>query len=560
MALVEAYKAKCASLNIKPNSRFVTSLPPEKEALTVLDLTDNMVGPTGLLAVAEVVRVAPCLVSVVLRGNKISSPPVKELAAVLKEHKAVTRVDLSDNDVRLAGPDLVDLLKRNNRIVELNIEGTHLRPLFVNLIALQLKRNKDRVSGKKASLAPGAEKTRHEEEETLMQAEQKKAEDGLTDQEKKEHQEIAPQQPDAPGSRKSSKASAAAPKEEKEPAAAAEAAPEAPKAAEEAGKKDGPEPAEKDAAAQPEKAGSELEVMTGFQAFGMDEGEAADGDDSFADMSPRDSPINAESATYPQSKPEDRKQPGARRATVCAEQYTEEQIDSFTPECITKEEPVAAFLDDVLNKHQLFNHLDDKEMTVVVNALKECPKAKDDVVFEEGDEDMDIFYIIKSGEVTTKEGAETKSVLKEGDAFGEVFLLYPQPASQTVVVTSDTAMLYACDRGTFKFILNQASKKKRAMYETFLQRVPFLSTLTHLQLLQLADALKASCYEDGQPVIKYGEEGHWLHIVVEGSVEVIGRDENDEKVKVCQFVEGDCVGELEFLNNHKTVADVIASG
>ena len=48
-----------------------------------------------------------------------------------------------------------------------------------------------------------------------------------------------------------------------------------------------------------------------------------------------------------------------------------------------------------------------------------------------------------------------------------------------------------------------------------------------------------------------------MFIILEGTVEVIGR-KNGEKTYVCDFSTGDYIGELEFLNNHRTVADVIA--
>ena len=53
----------------------------------------------------------------------------------------------------------------------------------------------------------------------------------------------------------------------------------------------------------------------------------------------------------------------------------------------------------------------------------------------------------------------------------------------------------------------------------------------------------------------------WMYILLDGTVKVIGRDkETDEETEVCEFTTGDCVGELEFLQNHKCVADVCAQG
>jgi CRP-like cAMP-binding protein len=50
-----------------------------------------------------------------------------------------------------------------------------------------------------------------------------------------------------------------------------------------------------------------------------------------------------------------------------------------------------------------------------------------------------------------------------------------------------------------------------------------------------------------------------MFVVMAGTVEVVGRDQASGKsVKVCTFGPGDIIGELEFLNHHKAVADVVA--
>ena len=114
-------------------------------------------------------------------------------------------------------------------------------------------------------------------------------------------------------------------------------------------------------------------------------------------------------------------------------------------------------------------------------------------------------------------------------------------------------------RPAYKFILMQSSKKKRAKYEGFLSGIGFLKGLQKTEILQLADALKSSQFEPGESMITYGQAGEHFYLIIEGTVDVIGRDVATKAPKwVCDFHEGDCVGELEFLNNHNCVADVKA--
>eukprot|EP01060_Flectonema_neradi_P017606 TRINITY_DN24473_c0_g1_i1.p1 TRINITY_DN24473_c0_g1~~TRINITY_DN24473_c0_g1_i1.p1 ORF type:complete len:546 (+),score=110.10 TRINITY_DN24473_c0_g1_i1:67-1704(+) len=497
VGLHEVYRSKCKELNQKPNSSLVNLLKENSNPLefTKLDLKDNMIGAAGMVPLVEVVKQCPELTEIVLRGNTLTSESVNTLLEVLRTHKRIRSLDLSENDIRLSGPDVLSLLKANPQLTKVSIQDTNMRPLFVNLINMQLKKNNTPASCIRNNSSGGSDSRSNS----------------------------------LPGSGKRIEFSAELDVRDQSP-------PSSPVAA---------------------------SVVKGNNNFEVVESDPKSPDSFCDENSSREGEHVTFGAFTAFTDDDDAQQPAAplkkvasRRPTVCAEAYSEEQIDNFRPEVNPKSEEESSFLLGVLERNQLFNHLDDYELMDAVNAFSERPRMMGDFVYEDEDEDMDTFFVIYEGNLHTTDGDRS---LSKGDTFGDIFLLYPQASTETVSATSD-CVLYALDRITFKFILNKASKKKRAMYEGFLMKVPFLSTLSHIELLQLADALKSSQYEDGQTVIKYGEEGTWLHIVVEGMVEVIGRDDSNNKIKVCEFKMGECVGELEFLNNHKTVADVVAIG
>ena len=124
--------------------------------------------------------------------------------------------------------------------------------------------------------------------------------------------------------------------------------------------------------------------------------------------------------------------------------------------------------------------------------------------------------------------------------------------------TSHEVSTYTLDRTTYKAIMQISSMKKRQMYGDFLKKVRFLKSCDAGELLQLADALKPCSYRAGERLIQFGDEGTWFYIIVDGTVVVQGRDQALQVTSVCEFTVGDCVGELEFINNHKCVADVQA--
>ena len=144
------------------------------------------------------------------------------------------------------------------------------------------------------------------------------------------------------------------------------------------------------------------------------------------------------------------------------------------------------------------------------------------------------------------------------DFFGELEMMYQQPKTGDLVVTSDTLKTFALDRNAYRQLMTGTFIRKRRMYEGFLKKVDFLRCMSHKELLHLADALEPQSVGAGGYLIRYGETGQWMYIVIEGVVEVIGRDEGGTEVDVCEFGRGDCVGELEFIYDHLTAADVRA--
>eukprot|EP00760_Papus_ankaliazontas_P017491 PhM_4_TR17286/c0_g1_i1/m.9513/K04739/PRKAR; cAMP-dependent protein kinase regulator len=534
-SLADIYKNKCSELAVKCNSGLLKVLGETQSTVQHLSLDGNVVGPRGLLAFLEVVAACPNVVSLNLRGNNLNSNCIRDLCAVAKSHPSLRNINLNNNDIRLAGPDLVDLLKRNTKIVVLSIEDTFLRPLFVKLIHLQVARNAANATPedvKSASNVPSV---------------------GPSFIPNKKGETAAATAVAAPAPKKSGPkfAEPVAPKEEEA------AAPPPPAAAHASGDNEEGDP----------------QFVSGF-AFGVDDPAAAATDASAdggfgtfsafgggGDSSPSKAVHVSDKVEVMSSAYEMQgtmfKRTAGRRPTVSAEVFTEDEISNFKPQVIPKDEAVRLELMRILEKNNLFSHLEDFELFIAVDQMQDSNRCNGDAIYDEGDEDGDTFYVLYSGEVslTSKDNTEVRRV-KAGECFADVMLLYSGTYDHTATCVGP-CVVYSLMRPAYKFILTQSSKKKRAKYEGFLSSIGFLKGLQKQELLQLADALKSKQFEAGESLITYGETGEHFYIVVEGKVEVIGR-ENGKPKWVCDFAIGDCVGELEFLNNHKCVADVKA--
>ena len=78
---------------------------------------------------------------------------------------------------------------------------------------------------------------------------------------------------------------------------------------------------------------------------------------------------------------------------------------------------------------------------------------------------------------------------EQGEAFGELALLYNAPRAATIV-SSTPVTLYQLDRNTFNHIVKDAASNKRARYEDFLSSVPILQSIDHYERSKIADAIK----------------------------------------------------------------------
>ncbi|KAJ9446297.1 cAMP-dependent protein kinase regulatory subunit [Diplonema papillatum] len=245
---------------------------------------------------------------------------------------------------------------------------------------------------------------------------------------------------------------------------------------------------------------------------------------------------------------------GRRVSRSCAP-FNEEEVKTFTPPVHEKDPRTAAYLTELLKANLLFTHLHDAEMKVVVAALFKNEYEEGEVIMKQDDEG-DNMYTIAKGSVDIIVNGTKVAERGEGVAFGELALMYNTPRTATVKATT-RVVTWGIDQDTYRNIVMSVSIKRRNEYQEVLSKISFLSPLQQYEILQLADALETQEWESGDFILRYGDEGEYMYIILSGEVEVIGRD-GSRKVKVCRWGQGSHFGELEFLNNHKAVADVVA--
>lgn len=146
--------------------------------------------------------------------------------------------------------------------------------------------------------------------------------------------------------------------------------------------------------------------------------------------------------------------------------------------------------------------------------------------------------------------------IQAGGSFGELALMYNAPRAATVVSAEASCTLWALDRITFRRILMESTFARRRMYETFLEEVPLLSSLTPYERSKIADALETQKYVAGDIIIKEGDLGKSFYLLESGEADAF---KGDPSHKVLHYKKGDYFGELALLNDKPRAASIMAS-
>jgi len=93
-----------------------------------------------------------------------------------------------------------------------------------------------------------------------------------------------------------------------------------------------------------------------------------------------------------------------------------------------------------------------------------------------------------------------------------------------------------------------------------LRRVPLFQQLSPEDLQRIAAVATERWFEEGEPLVREGEAGDELFVIVEGRVRVIHRTDDGTERTLRSYTEGDHIGELAVLRARPRVATVLADG
>ncbi|KAL0623500.1 cAMP-dependent protein kinase type II-beta regulatory subunit [Plecturocebus cupreus] len=255
-----------------------------------------------------------------------------------------------------------------------------------------------------------------------------------------------------------------------------------------------------------------------------------------------------------------------RHASVCAEAYNpdEEDDDAESKIIPPKSDDQRNRLQEACKDILLFKNLDLKQMSQVLDAMFEKLVKDGEHVIDEGDSG-DNFYVIDRGtfDIYVKCDGVRRCVgnCDNRGSFRELPLMNNTPRAATITAP----LLVLCGIRTGRIIVKN-NAKKRKMYESFIESLPFLKSLEVSECLKAVDVIGTKVYNDGEQIIAQGYSADSFFIVESGEVKITmkrkGKSEVEENdaVEIARCSRGQYFGELALVTNKPRAASVHAIG
>jgi hypothetical protein len=142
--VLSVYAKACAAAGCRQNKTLTRSFAGMRtpDEITSLDLSINVVGKNGAMAVLHMLPQLRRLQRLLLVDNSIENEHVQVLAEAAANHPSLTEIDLSNNPIsHAAGKQLLQLAKVNPRIRAIRLGGSLINPGLIRMIETKCASN-----------------------------------------------------------------------------------------------------------------------------------------------------------------------------------------------------------------------------------------------------------------------------------------------------------------------------------------------------------------------------------------------------------------------------------
>jgi cAMP-dependent protein kinase regulator len=227
---------------------------------------------------------------------------------------------------------------------------------------------------------------------------------------------------------------------------------------------------------------------------------------------------------------------------------------AYTPPNNPKAPAEEQFLQEALNNSFVFSNMTDKERMTLLRAFEAHDVSTGTIVIQQHDVG-DYYYIIHSGTIQYLVDDKAVGTATDGEAFGELALLYNCPRAATCVALTD-CKLWRIDQRTFRRVLAKFNITKDDETKSLLKNVAFLKDLDDKLLTKIAFALGTKHFEAGEIMLKKGDTVKYFWIIKEGKVKATDITVGNKDYDDITFGPGDYFNEAAILNNDRIYGNV----
>jgi len=214
------------------------------------------------------------------------------------------------------------------------------------------------------------------------------------------------------------------------------------------------------------------------------------------------------------------------------------------------------FLLDKTSSNLMFMGLDkDMKVEIIKQMYKEnVPKGKEIIV--QGDKGT-TFYVIVKGKFDIVVDGSTVASFDKGKCFGELALMYNAPRAATVKATVDSEV-FTVHRRAFRKALRAAVRTAQSRNMKFLKSIPEFAKLEEADIKAIDGALVPYEFEQGEVVLRQGEEGDRFYLIISGAATWTKVDGPNKSKQSGDLGLGKYFGERALLKKQKRAATITA--
>jgi CRP-like cAMP-binding protein len=235
---------------------------------------------------------------------------------------------------------------------------------------------------------------------------------------------------------------------------------------------------------------------------------------------------------------------------------------------------MAAYTDNITNFPErlppvpIFSGLGAEALERVVSVLELRRYSDGELIVRQG-EPGESFFVVTQGLVRIfreRDGVQQELArLGEGSILGEMAVLSAEPRAASAAAVGDVGLLIF-SRAALAAVADELPQVGQLLERYAVERMvrnllntsPFFEPFNEKQRHDLLKRFEAHKVQKGTVMVRQGEEGRGIYLILHGTAEVARTEPDGASLKLAQLGAGDCFGEIACIQEKPTTARVSA--